>query len=370
MTTTSKNPSDKSQIYENLVVKDLGKSRTEVSASIPVEVWEKYRPDALKSLNDSITIDGFRKGMVPENILISKVGESMLLEEMAELAISKAYFEILLDNKIDAIGRPEVQLTKIAKGNPLEFKATTVVVPQLTLPDYKALAAKEVKKSSAKELEVTDKDVEEAILKFRRSRAVPKGEPSSAEGKDRKELSPEEKEKDLLASLPEFNDEFVRGLGEFKDVEDFKAKVRIMIGENKKDEAREKLRIRIADAITEATKAEIPEIMTRTELDRTQAQFETDLEKMGVKMDDYIKHAKKSLEEIRKEWEPHAEKKAKLQLILNAIASKENLRPDAKEIEDEVNHIVEHYKEADKERAAVYAETVLTNEKVFQMLEK
>jgi trigger factor len=182
-------------------------------------------------------------------------------------------------------------------------------------------------------------------------------------------MTPEEHEKAILDSLPEFNDEFVRSLGDFKDIADFKEKVREMVGQNKKDEAREKLRIRIADAIVDATTADLPEIMVNTELDRTQAQFASDIEKMGVKMEDYLKHAKKTIEEIRKDWLPHAEKKAKLQLVLNSIASAEKITVDPKEIEDEVNHIVEHYKEADRERASVYAETVLTNEKVFAMLE-
>jgi FKBP-type peptidyl-prolyl cis-trans isomerase (trigger factor) len=360
MTNTNKKEAIKS--YENLTTKTLDKSLVEISASIPTEVWEKYRAKALKNLNDSVTIDGFRKGMVPENILISKVGESTINEEMAELALSKAYLDILIDNKIDAIGKPQVKLTKLAPGNPLEFKATTAVVPLVKLPDYKKIAENEVKKDVKNEVKVEDKDLEEAILKIRKSRA-------SHEGHDHDKMTPEEHEKAILDSLPEFNDDFVRSLGDFKDIEDFKAKVREMIGQNKKDEAREKLRIKIADAISEATTVELPEVMIGSELDRTQAQFSQDIEKMGVKLEDYLKHAKKTLEEIRKEWTPHAEKKAKLQLILNAIADAEKIKPDPKEIEAEVNHIVEHYKDADRERAAIYADTVLTNEKVFRMLE-
>jgi trigger factor len=360
MTNTNKKDAIKS--YENLTTKNLDKSLIEISASIPTEVWEKYRVKALKNLNDSVTIDGFRKGMVPENILISKVGESTINEEMAELALSKAYLDILIDNKIDAIGKPKVELTKLAPGNPLEFKATTAVVPSVKLPDYKKIADKEVKADSKNEVKVEEKDLDEAILKIRRSRA-------SHEGHDHNKMTPEEHEKAVLDSLPEFNDEFVRSLGDFKDIEDFKTKVREMIGQNKQDEAREKLRIKIADTLTEATTIELPEIMIDNELERTQAQFSNDIEKMGVKLEDYLKHAKKTLEEIRKEWTPHAEKKAKLQLILNAIADAEKIKPDPKEIEAEVNHIVEHYKEADRERAAVYADTVLTNEKVFRMLE-
>jgi trigger factor len=360
MTNTNQKETIKS--YEKLVTKNLDKSRVEISASIPAEVWEENRAKALKNLNDSVTIDGFRKGMVPENILINKVGQNTINEEMAELALSKAYLDILIDNKIDAVGRPQVQITKLASGNPLEFKATTAVVPTVKLPDYKKIAEKETKADAKNEIKVEEKDLDEAILKIRKSRV-------SHEGHDHEKMTPEEHEKAILDSLPEFNDEFVRGLGDFKDVEDFKTKVREMIGQNKRDEAREKLRIKIADALLEATTIELPEIMIESELDRTQAQFSGDIEKMGVKLEDYLKHAKKSLEEIRKEWTPHAEKKAKLQLILNAIADTEKIKPDPKEIEDEVKHIIEHYKDADRERASTYAETVLTNEKVFRMLE-
>ncbi len=104
-------------------IKKLDKSRVEISGSIPAEVWEKFRAQALKSINQSISIDGFRKGNIPENILISKVGEMAILEEMAELALPKAYVDILIDNKIDAIGKPEIHVTKLAKGNPARIQS-------------------------------------------------------------------------------------------------------------------------------------------------------------------------------------------------------------------------------------------------------
>ena len=109
--------------------------------------------------------------------------------------------------------------------------------------------------------------------------------------------------------------------------------------------------------------------MIEGELGRTEAQFSADIERMGVKLDDYLKHAKKSAEDLRKEWRPMAEKKAKLQLILNEIAKVESIKPSKEEVEAEIKHILEHYKDADRERAEVYAETILTNEKVFQFLE-
>jgi trigger factor len=143
-----------------------------------------------------------------------------------------------------------------------------------------------------------------------------------------------------------------------------------MILDDKKAKAKDKLRAIIADELAQKTLADMPASMIDSELNRIEAQFNADIERMGVKMDDYLKHAKKSLEDIRKEWRPHAEKKAKIQLIINQISDTEKIKPSKEEIEEEVKHILNHYKDADREKATIYAETVLTNDKVFRFLEE
>lgn len=82
--------------FDSVTIKPLEKSRVEIVGSVPASLWEKNRDEALKFINNSVTIDGFRKGMVPENILIGKVGEKAILEEMAEMAMSKAYVDIIM----------------------------------------------------------------------------------------------------------------------------------------------------------------------------------------------------------------------------------------------------------------------------------
>ena len=373
--------------YTNFSLKNLDKSRVEITASLSAETFDSNRPQALKNLNGSVTIDGFRKGKVPDNILVQKVGEKTILEEMAELAISKVYPEILINEKIDAIGRPEVHITKLARGNPLEFTIATAVVPTLDLPDYKSVSIAEIKKLPKGEEKITDKELDEAILRLRTSRASHEGNPravraeqSSHEDHDHEKMVGEESssakatedkyEKATLNNLPELTDDFVKTLGDFTDIPDFKNKLSIMLVEDKKNLIKEKRRIAIADAIGEKTKVELPDIMIESELNRSETQFKADIERMGLKMEDYLNHAKKTIEDLRVEWRPHAEKKAKLQLILNAIAEKEKLHPTKEEINTEVDHILEHYKDADRERAEAYAETVLTNEKVFLWLEE
>jgi FKBP-type peptidyl-prolyl cis-trans isomerase (trigger factor) len=82
-----------------------------------------------------------------------------------------------------------------------------------------------------------------------------------------------------------------------------------------------------------------------------------------------LKQAKKTEEDIRKEWRPDAEKHAKLQIILNAIAEKEKIMAPAEDIDHEVKHLTEDYKDVDPKRAHAYVSMMLTNEKVFEFLE-
>ncbi len=344
-------------------INKLDKSRIEIVGTIPVELLNSYRSKALQSINDEITVDGFRKGKIPENILISKVGEMTILEEMAELAIGKAYPNIVLDNKLDVIGRPEVHITKIAKDTPLEFKIVSTVVPDVTLADYKKVTKDTLSKIVEETPTASDEEVEKALLRIRRSRA-------NHENHDHDENMTEEEHNKLIdASLPEVNDEFAQSLGDFKDVSDMKEKIKEALISDKKSQTREKRRIALSDKLVEESTIDIPDILVESELRRIEAQFNDDISRMGVSLEDYLKHAKKSIEDIRKEWRPHAEKKARLQLVLNKIADAEKITADPKEIEEQVNHIIEHYSDADRDSAYVYADTVLTNEKVFQFLE-
>lgn len=315
---------------ENLKITKLPKSMVEIIGSVKESVFSSFRDKAIQNINNSLTIDGFRKGKIPEKVLISKVGEMAVLEEMAELAISKVYPEIIIDNKIDAIGRPDISITKIAANNPLEFKIITTVIPEIKIADYKTISKKEMSKPQ-EIVEISDKEVEDAIKK-------------------------------IIESHTDHT-------GHDHESDDFKKRVREALLQDKKYQAQEKRRIALSDAILEASSAEIPELLINSEIQRIEAQFSDDVKRMGVTIEEYLKHAKKTIEDLRQDWRPHAEKKAKLQLILNNIVKLENLSVDSKEIEEEVKHILAHYKDADKELAYTYAETVLTNEKVYQFLE-
>lgn len=352
----------------------LPKSEIEIEGELDTESFEAYYPVALKRIGEHVEIDGFRKGKAPESILASKVPEISILEEMAQLALNEHYPRILEQEKIDAISRPEITITKLARKNPLGFKIKTAVLPEIKLADYKKIA-KEVSGAVTekdKDTTVTDEDLESTIMDIRKSRAPkinmkePLPDPLLAKERvsEAGEVNPPEPE------LPELNDAFVQALGPFENVEDFKNKLRENLKIEKENSLREKIRLQMIEKILEATEMEVPSILVEIELDKILYKMESDITQMGLQFEEYLKHINKTKEDLRKEFRGDAEKKAKLALVLNEIAKVEKIVADKEAVAKEVAHILEHYKEADPMRAEMHAENVLTNEMIFAFLEK
>jgi trigger factor len=334
-------------------IKKLEKSLIEIKAEIASEEFEKYRGEAIKNLGSQVEIDGFRKGNVPGNILESRLNESAILEEMAQIALSKNYAKIIKENKIDAIGYPKVNITKLAKGNPLGFTITVATMPEITLPDYKNIA-KEINSKEKENIEVTDAEFEAVLKQAKVMRAK-----ELAKGSEIDENDP----------LPDLNDEYVKTLGGFKDLADFKIKVRENILSEKVMRAKEKNRLKIIESIIEKTKIEVPEILIDSEIHKMTHKMKTDIENMGLKFEDYLKSIGKTEEELQKDWRKDAEKRAKLQLIVEEIAKTEKLEAPKDMVEAEVKKVTEIYKDANPENARMYIESVLQNEEVFKFLE-
>jgi len=346
-------------------LKKLDRSEVSITGEIPAEQFANYRPQAVKNIAEHIEIPGFRKGKVPENIIVQRIGEEKILYEMAELALKHLYPTLLAEHKIDPIGMPNISITKIAKGSPLGFAITVAVVPEVKLPDYKKIAS-EVAAEKEEVVEVSEKEVSEAIENIQKQTAL--------QGTNNRQSTTDNKNTGMgsggkVENLPEFNDEFVKKLGNYTDVADFKAKLKDHLMREKTDRVRSKKRMKIIDGILLGTEVVMPNIVVEGELDKMIAQFKGDVTQMGTRFEDYLKHTGKTEENIRKEFAPDAEKRSKIEFILHTIASQEKIVPSADEIEKEIAHILKHHKDADPVRARAYVINIMTNEKVLQFLE-
>ncbi|MFA5773462.1 MAG: trigger factor [Candidatus Paceibacterota bacterium] len=371
-------------------IKKLEKSEIEIVGSIEVAEFEKYEGKALERIGERLELPGFRKGKAPSGIVKENVQEMELLEETAELALMDNYMKILEENKIDAIGRPQIAITKIGKGSDLEFKIVTAVLPEMKLPDYKKIAKEQSgKEDNKREIIVDEKDVEKVILDLRKMRAEQaRGsnhvghenmteEParphdhSGAGGEHAKAHAESASSADKIpeSEYPIFDDAFAKTFGDFKDAGAFKEKIRSNIKIEKETEQKDKLRLVIVEELVKLTEGEIPEILIESEIDKIMYRLEADITNAGLKLEDYLKQINKTDADLRKEWRADAEKRAKLQMIIHTISEKENLKPTEEEIVKDVTQITTMYKDADPTRARSYVEQMLENEKVFKFLE-
>ena len=275
-------------------IKLLPNSEVEIIGEISAEIFMSGWSNAIKEFSEKVEMDGFRKGKIPEDILIKNIGRGAVLEKMAVIALEKEYPKIISEHKIKAIGRPEITLTKLAENNPLGFKVTTSVLPEVTLPDYKGIA----KKIMAKKEEVSE--------------------------------------------------------------------------ENKAQE-KERRRMEILEKAAEEIKQDMPKFLVEAEKDKMAEEMKRNIAQMGLKWDDYLKHIKKTEEELKKDWEKDAVKRVKYGLILDQMAEQEKIEIPAEELEKEAAAMIEYHKnlgqDLDKERVKNYLSGIMRNEKLFQMLE-
>jgi len=191
------------------------------------------------------TSDGFRKGKIPEDVAKSHIPDALLVNEMAEIAIQDLYSDIIKDQNLDIIGRPELSITKLARNNPVEFTLTATVLPTIELPDYKKIA-KGIKEEEA--TAVTDEEVTKVVEELRQLRAY-----GHVHGHEEEHAHEE--------PLPEVDDEFAKSFGEFTSVIQMREKITENLTREKSHEAKDKRRIAIMEAIVEKTDFVIPGIV-------------------------------------------------------------------------------------------------------------
>ncbi|MEK9209322.1 MAG: trigger factor [Patescibacteria group bacterium] len=144
--------------------------------------------------------------------------------------------------------------------------------------------------------------------------------------------------------------------------------------ETEKIKERDKKRIEAMDKIAEDSAIEIPDILVEAEKEKMILELKAGIENTGMKWEDYLKHLKKTEDDLKKDWQDTALKRARYGLILRAIANKENIQVFEEEIKQKIEQILktvslEEQKKLDQNRLKDYAYAIIRNEKTFQILE-
>lgn len=158
----------------NVTVKKLPESKVELQITLPWEEWKGEMEHAAEHLAKDVKVAGFRPGKAPRDVIEKRFGKQALLIEAAEHAVSHSYPKALAEEKIEAIGQPDVQLGKLAENETLEYSVVTTVMPEVTLKpwkdDVKRVNAEFAKKADA--IEDAEIDLELEKLASMRAKLV------------------------------------------------------------------------------------------------------------------------------------------------------------------------------------------------------
>ena len=418
-------------------VNKISSNQVEIEVEIPAPQMGAYFDLAASELSKDMKVDGFRSGKVPAEIVEREKGSQELYNQAANLAIQKTLPKAILDNEIEIVGQPEIQVIQIARGNPMKYKAIFWIIPEVELGKYKEIRVKK------KKLKIEDKEVDKSLEYLQKSRAklitvnrparngdrleidfstrlggvkVENGESKNhplilgearfmpgfekeLEGMktgEEKEFSlkaPEEwpqknlvgKNLDFQVKLnliqkrdtPKLSDEFIKSLGDFKSLDQLKKNIKEGIFQEKELKEKERIRTEIIECIADSSKIDMHEALIILELDKMINELQASVGGMGLDFDKYLSQIKKTVDDLKKEWKVQAEKRARISLVLRAIAKKEKIEVVDDEVKERINETLGHYpnieeakKNLDISALKEHTKGVIRNERVFELLER
>ena len=152
-----------------------------------------------------------------------------------------------------------------------------------------------------------------------------------------------------VKELPELDDEFASEVSEFETLDEYKTDIRAKLSERKQKAAASENENRVVDKVVENASMEIPDRMLDGQIDNMVQEMARNMESQGLSMDLYLKYTGMTMDQIREQMRPQAEKRIKTRLTLEAVVKAENIQTSDERLDEEIQKLADNYKmEADK----------------------
>lgn len=387
----------------SLIKKELTeKSGFVMEFSVSKEAYDKAEYEAYKKNVKSINVPGFRKGKAPKAIIEKMYGKGIFFEDAINACIPDAFEEAVKESGLEIVGSPKFDL--VSSDGDIVLKAEGFVKPEVSIEGYKGLEAErkvarvteaeveaeltKVRERNARTIEVTDRpaqngdicniDYEGTVdgvafdggkgeghdLKLGSGSFIPGFEDQVAgksvgEEFDVNVTFPEDYHAKELAGkpavfktkinaikfeeLPEADDEFAKDVSEFDTLAEYKADIKAKMKKRNEDKAQGEFENALAEALMEKLVAEIPEPMFEAETENFVRDYDTRLRQSGLDLNTYFKYTGLTLDALRQQMRPQAEKQVKIRLALEKIASLEGLTVSDEDVDAEYKRISEAY---------------------------
>ena len=138
-------------------VEKLNETRTKLTIEVPFEELNPYLAKANQALSEKMNVPGFRKGKVPAALVEQRVGRAAILDEAINLSLGDFYTAARKENKISAIGRPQVDITELVDKTSFTFTVEVDVRPDIALPNFSEVTV------TVDDVVISDTEVDEQV---------------------------------------------------------------------------------------------------------------------------------------------------------------------------------------------------------------
>ncbi len=420
----------------NYEVAPAEKSVVRIKITLDKQEWENAIQKAYDKTKGRFNIPGFRKGKAPKHVIEQQYGKGVFFEEAINAAFPEHYYAILeKEPTVEAIDRPEIEIEKISDDG-ITMVAVVPVKPEVKLAEYKGIKfdkveynvtdadveaeLKRLQQRNAREVAVEGRaakngditvidysgsvdgvkfdggTAEKQTLELGSGRFIP-GFEEQVEGmnigeeKDITVKFPDDYGAENLKGknavfhiklheikakeLPEINDEFIKDAAGAESVEAYKADTKKKLQESNAKRAKAETEDKIIKAIAEKCEVEIPDALIERQIDSMVSDMEYRMMYQGLKLEDYLKYTKQTMEDYRKGFRKQAEEQVKIQLVIDKILTVENIKAEQDEIDKKIadqaiamGKDAEEYKKSLNERQIAYFENNVLIDKLFAFL--
>jgi len=372
----------------------LSGNKAKLTFTIPAEQFDEAMQQAFLKLRKRINVPGFRKGKAPRKMIETLYGESIFYDDAFEIIFPDAYRAAIDEYDLKPVDQPQIDLDEIGAGQDLKFHLEVFVRPDVTLGEYKGLTVEteiqkltdemvdarieEDRKKASRTIDVDDRPVQEGdtvnldyagtvdgvafaggtaqgqTLTIGSHQFIPGFEEQMigmqiGEEKDLNVKFPDEyhaeelKGKDAvfhvkvngiqMTEVPELDDDFAADISEFDTFKAYKdgivKELTDRINKNN-DAAAENALIEKA---AENAQMDIPDAMIEDQAEYMVREMGMRMSYQGLRMEDYLKYTGQTLDDLKKMYKPEAEKRVRVELVIEAIRKAEKIEPTEEDVD-------------------------------------
>ncbi len=392
------------------IEKTKNKNEVKLEFTIDAKVFEDGINTVFKKNSRYFNVPGFRKGKVPMNIAEKYYGIEMFYQDAFNEVVPAIYDEELKNNNIEAVSRPDIDITQMEKGKDLVFTAVVQTKPEVVPGQYKGIELDKIEYKVKKadidaELEkmadknsrmitVDDRPAEDkdtAVIDFEgfvdgvpfeggkaENHELVLGSHTFIEGFEDQVVGMkigEEKDinvkfpddyfsKDLAGKdatfkvklnelkkkeLPKMDDEFAKDVSEFETLDELKADIKKNLEETNTNRAKRETEDKALEIVCDNTEVDIPSGMIETEVDNMIEDLNRRLSYQGMNIDQYLKILKKTEADLRNELKTDASKTVKYRLVIEAVGKDAKIEVSEDEIKAKVKEFADSYGRKEEE---------------------